>query len=337
MPVPGVRRRRGPAPGPRRAASRGQPGHRGGGQHPRAVRSQLQPRAGSDPVVARRVGRAPPPHPREDAHAGRAGRRVRRRPRGAPHGAADRLRRRGHQPVPRLRDDRGPDRHRPDGHRSGQGAAQLHQGVRQGPAQGHVEDGHLDGRLVHRGADLRGHRPVARAGRRVLHGHGQPARRDRPRRAGPRSGRAPRAGLPGPPRGACPPAAAGGRRVPVAPRGRVPPLQPRDGLQAAALDAGPALRGLQGVHIGGQRAGPPAGDAPRPVPVPVRRAAAGAHRRGRAGERDRAAVRHRGDVLRIDLGRGPRDPGHRHEPDRRQVEHRRRWRGRRPLRARRQR
>ena len=38
------------------------------------------------------------------------------------------------------------------------------------------------------------------------------------------------------------------RRVPVAPRGRVPPVQPRDRLQAAARDAGEALRHLQGVH-----------------------------------------------------------------------------------------
>ena len=36
----------------------------------------------------------------------------RRRARGAPHGAAPRLRRRRHQPVPRVRVDRGPDRRR---------------------------------------------------------------------------------------------------------------------------------------------------------------------------------------------------------------------------------
>ena len=33
------------------------------------------------------------------------------------------------------------------------------------------------------------------------------------------------------------------------------------------------------------------------------------------------AVRHRGHVLRLHLGRGARDPGHRHEPHRRQVQH----------------
>ena len=54
--------------------------------------------------------RAPPPDPREDAHPGRAGRRVRRRARGAPRRAAARLRRGRRQPVPRLRVGRGHDR-----------------------------------------------------------------------------------------------------------------------------------------------------------------------------------------------------------------------------------
>ena len=61
--------------------------------------------------------------------------------------------------------------------------------------------------------------------------------------------------------------------------------------------------------------------------------AAGADRRGRAGQRDRQALRHRRDVVRLDLEGSARDAGHRHEPHRRQVEHRRGRRGRRPLRA----
>ncbi len=44
---------------------------------------------------------------------------------------------------------------------------------------------------------------------------------------------------------------------------------------------------------------------------------------------DRQALRHRRHVLRLHLGRGPRDPGHRHEPPGRQVQHRRGRRGRR--------
>ncbi len=75
----------------------------------RAVRPQRRRRRGADPVAAAHGGGAPPPDPHEAAHQGRADRRVRRCPRGAPHGAADRLRRRGDQPVSRVRVDRGPD------------------------------------------------------------------------------------------------------------------------------------------------------------------------------------------------------------------------------------
>ncbi len=46
-------------------------------------------------------------------------------------------------------------------------------------------------------------------------------------------------------------------------------------------------------------------------------AAAGADRGGRAGLGDRQAVRHRRDVLRLDLDGGAPDPGHRDEPPRR--------------------
>ena len=65
--------------------------------------------------------------------------------------------------------------------------------------------------------------------------------------------------------------------------------------------------------------------------------AAGADRRGRAGHRDRQAVLHRRDELRLDLRRGARDAGHRDEPPRRPVELRRGRRSRRPLRPRRER
>ncbi len=134
---------------------------------------------------------APPPHPREDPHPGRPGRRVRRRPRGAPHGLLLGLRRRRHQPLPGLRVHRGPHRPGPDraSPTRSRRVKQLHQGLRQGRAEGDVQDGHLHGRLLHRRPDLRGHRPVPRAGRRVLHRHRQPPRRRRPRRAG-RRGRA---------------------------------------------------------------------------------------------------------------------------------------------------
>ena len=120
-----------------------------------------------DPVAAAHVGRAPPPDPGEDPHQGRPGRRGRRRPRGAPHGAAGRVRRRRHQPLPGLRVDRGHDRagglHGLGGIDPAQGGQELHQGGRQGRAQGDVQDGHLDGGLLHRRAGLRGHRPRRRS------------------------------------------------------------------------------------------------------------------------------------------------------------------------------
>ena len=84
--------------------------------------------------------------------------------------------------------------------------------------------------------------------RRVLHRHGQPHRRRRPVRPGRRGGDAPPPGPRAPPDRAGPPRARGGRRVPVAARGRVPPLQPQDGVQAPARHPGQALRDLQGVQ-----------------------------------------------------------------------------------------
>ena len=44
-----------------------------------------------------------------------------------------------------------------------------------------------------------------------------------------------------------------GGRVPVAPRGRDPPVQPQDGVQAPARHPVQALRGVQGVHPGRRR------------------------------------------------------------------------------------
>ena len=88
--------------------------HRRRRQAHRPLRPLLVRRAGPHPVAAAHLRGPPPPHPGEDPHPGRARRRVRRRPRGAPHGPAARVRRRRHQPLPRLRDHRGP--HRPGRH-----------------------------------------------------------------------------------------------------------------------------------------------------------------------------------------------------------------------------
>ena len=60
------------------------------------------------------------------------------------------------------------------------------------------------------------------------------------------------------------------RRVPVAARRRVPPLQPRHGLQAAARDAQRPVPDLQGIHAGGERADAQARDAARAVRAEAR-------------------------------------------------------------------
>ena len=174
---------------------------------------------------------------------------------------------------------------------------------------------------------------VAGAGRRVLHRHRLPPRRRRPGRAGGRGGGPPSRRAPRPARGAGPPLAGARRRVPVAAGGRAPPLQPGDGVQAAARHAGRPLRRLQAVHPPGRRPVASPGHPAGPVRAPPRRPAAGPARGGRAGQRDRPPLLDRGHVLRLDLGRGPRDPRHRHEPPRRQEQHRRGRRGRRALRA----
>ena len=60
------------------------------------------------------------------------------------------------------------------------------------------------------------------------------------------------------------------------------------------------------------------------------RPAARAARGGRAGQRDRQALQHRRDELRLDLEGGARDARDRDEPPRRPLQHRRGRRGRRP-------
>ena len=62
-----------------------------------------------------------------------------------------------------------------------------------------------------------------------------------------------------------------GRRVPVAARRRVPPLQPRDRLQAAARDAKRPVRDLQGIHQAGRRPEPQPRDAARAADARSRR------------------------------------------------------------------
>ena len=192
-----------------------------------------------------------------------------RRPRGAPHGAAHRLRRRRDQPVPRVRVDRGPHRAGPATasaawtrkvavknyiKAAGKGVLKVmskmgistvasYRGAQVFEAIGlgqELVDEYFTGtvsRLGGIGLDEIAEEVATPPRARVR----RPARRARAPRPRPR------------------------RRVPVAPRGRVPPLQPRDRVQAAARDPRQALRRLQGVHDARRRPVDAARDAARPV------------------------------------------------------------------------
>ena len=165
----------------------------------------------------------------------------------------------------------------------------------------------------------------------LLRRHPGRDRRHRPGRD-PRRGRRPaRGGVPGatPAERSAPPAR-GRRRVPVAPRGRAAPVQPGDGLPAPARHPQPAVRRLPRVHRQGRRAG----RAGR-----VRCAGCSASRTGVRRRSPLDEVEPASEIvkrfatgamsLRLDLGRGARDPRDRDEPPRRQVQHRRGRRGRR--------
>ena len=253
------------------------------------------------------------------AVAGRPGHRVRRRPRGPPLRPAARLRRRDDQPVRGLRDARRHDPPGPDqGHRPRRGGLPLPQGDQEGGRQGDVQDGHQHDPELPRRPDLRGDRPERGVRRPLLRQDRLAGRRRRPRRDRPRDARPPPPRLRHPRRR--PAAARGGRPVPVAARRRVPPVQPRDGLPAPARHPGRPVRHLQEVHPRWSTSRT-SGSAPSaacssssstsctPVPIEevepvesiVKRFATGAM------------------SLRLDLGRGARDAGHRHEPAGRQV------------------
>ncbi len=152
-----------------------------------------------------------------------------------------------------------------DRHRARQGDPALHQGAQQGRAEGDVEDGDLDAAELLRRADLRGDRPQPGVHRPLLHAHDVARRRRRHRRDRRGSAPAARARVRAPAGAAA--GARAGRRVPVAARRRVPPVQPGDGVQAAARHAHRPVHDLQGVHPGRRRAEPAPRHAARAVPL----------------------------------------------------------------------
>ncbi len=126
------------------------------------------------------------------------------------------------------------------------------------------------------------------------------------------------------------------RRICVPRARRRARLECRDGVDAATRGARQFVREIPAVRRHHQRAVGAPVHHPRPVPHQVGgrgRAQAGADRGSRTGQGYRAALRHRRDVVRLDLARGAHHARHRHEPHRRQIEYRRRRRGSRPLQA----
>ena len=156
--------------------------------HPQRPHGRAGPH--SDPGAARHRGRASSPDPQGPAHLGRPRRRDGRGARGASFLLSGRLRRGGDQSLSRLR-DAGGDGRRPAGEDRGlRGRQALHQVDRQGPAEGDVQDGHLDLSVLLRRADLRRGRPVEGLRRQVLLRHRDDHRGRRPRRRSPRRRRA---------------------------------------------------------------------------------------------------------------------------------------------------
>ena len=223
-------------------------------------------RSSRHPQPARDCRRAPSPGTGRHTHAVRPRHRVRRRARSAPCGAPGRLRRRGGQSVPGVRNARRHDpAARPGGDHARARRVELHQGPEQGDSEGHVEDGHLDAAELLRRPDLRGHRARSGFHRSLFHVDGVPHRRRRHRSGGGGSPAAARARLPDAQRRLSGPGCR--RGIPVAPRRRAPSLQSGDRFQAPARDALGTIRDLSGVHRTGERPEPEARHAPRPAEV----------------------------------------------------------------------
>ena len=235
-----------------------------GRQHHHPVRPHGRHRPDSDPVAARLRRRASSSDPHRPAHLGRARGRIRRAARGASLRLPGRLRRRSDQPLSRVRDhhrDEGPAARRARRLRDRQA---LHQVDRQGPAEGDVQDGHLDLPVLLRRADLRRRRPEGGFRREVFCRHPHPHRGRRPcrnrrgDRAPPRRRVRRRAGLQD--------RARRRRRICLPHPRRGPRLDRRIGLDAAACRARQFAGALPRVRQDPQRAVRAAADAARPVP-----------------------------------------------------------------------
>jgi glutamate synthase domain-containing protein 2 len=113
-----------------------------------------------------------------------------------------------------------------------------------------------------------------------------------------------------------------GRPLRMAAEGGGPRALARGGVAPAQLHPDQQPGRVSQISAADRRAADEAAHAPRPARLPVGRAiggrpAADPARRGGARQGDREAVRHRGDVVWLDLEGGPRDARRRDEPARR--------------------
>ena len=141
------------------------------------VGSRRVGRSRADPGAAGDGGRASSPDPPRPAHPDRPGGRDRARCARSIISAASRATapRRSIPTSPSRRWSAArPERPAAQGLR---GAEELHQGGRQGPAEGDVQDGHLDLPVLLRRADLRRGRPAFGLRREVFHRHRHDHRR----------------------------------------------------------------------------------------------------------------------------------------------------------------
>ena len=215
-----------------------------------------------------------------------------------------------------------PRRHHRHHQRPGQG--QLHQGRRQGRAEGDVQDGHLHAGLLHRCPAVPGHRHQPAGARRLLHRAALPRRRHRPRRHRRRRRRPgtrwPTSTVPTSARTASSRSAAstsGAARASTTCSTPTPcsscstPPAPVSTRSSRSTPSWSTTRASASPRCAGC-------SSSAPVTTPSGRAVSIDEVEPVVG--DRQAILHRRDELRLDLGRGARDAGHRDEPPWRPVE-----------------
>ena len=193
----------------------------------------------------------------------------------------------------------------------GQCLANYKKALDDGPAEGDVQDGHLGAVVLSRRLQLRGGRPVALAGRRVLPRHAVAHLGHRPAR---RAGEDRRAARPRLRRGRG--LAADRRLLQDAARRRPAQFRGQPHPHAAGRGEHRILREVPAL----QRADPPpAADQPaRPAGLQDR-SHGRRHRRGRIDHRAAQAAGGAGHLAGRAGAGGARDAVDRHEPDRRQV------------------